>query len=70
MNRFLLGMYLPTVDVKTFATLAEFVAMIRVDEGNGALVTCRATFEEGTDAGIDADMLGTLATVDGATIAE
>jgi hypothetical protein len=70
MKRFLPGMYLPTVEVKTFAELAELVATTTVDEGNGAVVTCRATLEEGTDAGIAADMLGTLATVDGATIAE
>jgi hypothetical protein len=64
-------MYLPTVDVKIFAALVELVATMRVDDGNGAVVTCRATFDEGTGTGIDADMLGTLAaTVDGTTIAE
>jgi len=52
--------------VKTFAALAELVATTRVEECNRAVATCRATFDEG----IDADMLGTLATVDGVTIAE
>jgi hypothetical protein len=70
-------MYLPTVAVTTFAELVEITGAA-LDEATEAVVTCRATFEDGTGAGagvdagtgIDTDRLATLATVDGTTMAE
>jgi hypothetical protein len=61
----------PTVEVTSSTELAAVVATTKVDEGAGAVETCRATFDEATGAGVatgtDAAILGT---VGGATIAE
>lgn len=78
MKGFVREVHLPTVVVTMFSVLVELVTGMAAEEAKVAEVTCRATFDEGTGAGvatgIDAAMLGalatTLATGGGATMAE
>jgi hypothetical protein len=78
MKGFVREMHLPTVAVTIFSVLVELVTGMAAEEAKVAKVTCRATFDEGTGAGvatrIDAVMLGILATTlaigGGATMAE